>query len=246
MKKLTKCTFSKISTETQKIFFLIVILLIATIYISLNPDTFFAGESAGRNLISNPTFDRHIKGWYRFRAGIKRDIRVYRGRSRNRKRRASMYFPSKVKNRKIYWTKKIKVTPGHFYTFRAYFRSKNVPSAPKLTIYSYSASGKRLRFQEEWFSVSKRNTWQETAMEYRAMDKVSRIRLYISNSGSTRASLWVDDVYFGKGRTTLKQKPSRKVPFKSSRIRVDSKGNFQIRQQNTFKPFFPLGIMNTS
>ena len=246
MKKSKKSTQSKISTKYPHVYYLIAFVFFVFAVLTLNSTTFFAAERMGRNLISNSNFDRNIKGWHRFRRGIKRDTRVYRGRSRNRKTRASMYFPPKVKNRKIHWTKKIKVTPGHFYTFRAYFRSKNVPSAPKLTIYSYSASGKRLRFQEEWFSVSKRNTWQETVMEYRAMDKVSRIRLYISNSGSTRASLWVDDVYFGKGRTILKQKPSRKVPFKSSRIRVDSKGNFQIRQQNTFKPFFPLGIMNTS
>ncbi len=162
MKKLTKSTKSKISIKIPHIFFFIVLILLVFVVLLLNSTTFFAAERMGRNLISNPTFDRNIKGWHRFRAGIKRNTRVYRGRARRtkkrgskrqRKRRASMYFPPRAKNRTINWTKKIKVTPGHYYTFRAYFRSRNVPSAPKLSIYSYSALGKRLRYQEEWFSV---------------------------------------------------------------------------------------------
>ncbi|KKL76283.1 hypothetical protein LCGC14_2046440, partial [marine sediment metagenome] len=197
--------------------------------------------AAGPNLISNSTFDENIDGWYRFTAGIKRDTNVYKGSSG-----ASMYFPPNDTNRKIYWTKKIKVTPGHFYTFRAYFRSTNVPSAPKLNIYSYNAAGERMRYQQEWFSVSKSDTWQETAMEYRAMDNVSDVLLYIGDSGHTDAELWVDDVYFGEGRVTLEQASSSKAPFTGNRVKIDSKGNFEVNQNGAFKPFFPFGITNTS
>ncbi len=255
MKKLTKSTKSKISIKIPHIFFFIVLILLVFVVLLLNSTTFFAAERMGRNLISNPTFDRNIKGWHRFRAGIKRNTRVYRGRSRRtkkrgskrqRKRRASMYFPPRAKNRTINWIKKIKVTPGHYYTFRAYFRSRNVPSAPKLSIYSYSALGKRLRYQEEWFSVSKKNTWQEAVMEYRAMDKVSRVRLYLSDSNDTNAELWVDDVYFGEGRATPRHSSGKKVPFRGRKVRVDSRGNFEVNQNGSFKPFFPFGIMNTS
>ena len=157
-----------------------------------------------------------------------------------------MYFPPNATNRTINWTKKIKVTPGQFYTLRAYFRSHNVPSAPKLSIYSYSASGKRLRYQDEWLSVSKSDTWQEALMEYRAMDNVSDIRLYISNSNDTDAELFVDDVYFGEGRATLEQASSPKVPFTGNTVRIDAEGNFEVNQNGTFKPFFPFGIMNNS
>ncbi|KKK50212.1 hypothetical protein LCGC14_3127270, partial [marine sediment metagenome] len=53
-------------------------------------------KSASLNLISNPTFDSNIDGWYRFTTGIKRDASVYKGSSG-----ASMYFPPNADNRTI-------------------------------------------------------------------------------------------------------------------------------------------------
>jgi hypothetical protein len=67
------------------------------------------------------------------------------------------------------------------------------------------------------------------------------VQLKIHKMANTRpdGQVWVDEVYFSEG-VGLEQPPSPKRAFDGAHVRVDELGNFEIRKDGTWEPFFPL------
>ncbi len=53
--------------------------------------------------------------------------------------------------------------------------------------------------------------------------------------------VWADDFYLGEG-LGLEQPPSPKKPFDGAHVRVDALGNFEVKKNGVWTPFFPLCI----
>lgn len=142
---------------------------------------------------------------------------------------------------------KISVEPGKFYTFRAYLRASEVPASSRLVVWAYDAPGKLTTWQEEWWSISKREVWQEATVEYWATETTSDVLIDITNTQEgAQTAMWIDDVYFAEGQAVLEQQSSAKRGFSGSRVRADDAGNFEVYQNGGWRPFFPFGLINNS
>ncbi len=139
-------------------------------------------------------------------------------------------------------TQTVSMEPNKFYTFSIYARSDVYP-LPTLEIFA-SFNGKNLH-STKW-SPSKVNEWQECVMFFEnTTSSTATLELKIFFSTSCKgipAAIWVDDAYFGEGKS-FEQPPSSKRAFNGSAVRIDTLGNIELNKNGNWTPFFPLSIL---
>lgn len=159
-----------------------------------------------------------------------------------------------------HWSNKALVSPkfklekGKYYTFGAYIKAVGANKGQNI-IFNISGAGYS---NEMNFNVSKANRWESVVFPYRA-NKTGyyQIRVftykysfttdkkYAKKDGSNldrSASIYVDDFYVYESRSdkiVTKEKVSKKVPFKSQIVKVDSLGNWYIKESGSWRGFFP-------
>ncbi|MBN1672662.1 MAG: sigma-70 family RNA polymerase sigma factor [Kiritimatiellae bacterium] len=146
----------------------------------------------------------------------------------------------------------VPVTPGRVYTFSLYMRSTHVPRWLTLRIDHLDGDRKRLktaeghyRFEQQTCGNSVAQRWEEAAMEFRASARThyAEIKLFPWVSEDNTGHVWADDFYFGEG-TGFEQPPSPKSAFAGSRVRVDALGNYEVKRNGEWVPFFLWGVFN--
>jgi len=142
----------------------------------------------------------------------------------------------------------IKVEPGKTYTFSVYVRSEVWPPALLYLHASYvTASGKWVRNPLDGggsWSNAKTDRWEECVTFFTPETGDEYIRLSIGVSHQVEGEdrdLWIDDIYFGEGRS-FEQPVSPRKRFAGEMTRVDALGNVEIRRGGEWMPFFPLCI----
>ncbi len=149
----------------------------------------------------------------------------------------------------------IPVDEGNWYIFRGYMYVKSVPSDMVRFYIGYTNNGTHIRsVTYTLLANATANQWEEFVVPiYIQKDKnVTSIKMFIKNMGSvdTNESLmsgvWIDDMSVYKVKDTFElfgDAPyEEKDAFDGSYVKVDSLGNFSIKDNSTFKPFFPIII----
>ncbi len=143
----------------------------------------------------------------------------------------------------------IPVEPGKVYTFSVYAKIDSWPPP-------------RLRFgigfrdaDNHWthnatlgsgrWGVNEVGEWQEVVGFFYPDEGDVFAQLSIQGGdaldGDPNHDVWVDDVYFGEGKS-FGDPPSPKTPFDGTQVRVDDLGNIEILHDGQWQPFFPLCI----
>lgn len=83
--------------------------------------------------------------------------------------------------------------------------------------------------------------WEECALAVFVPEEAAFVQLKIHKADDTRPGgrVWVDEIYFGAG-LGLARPPAAKRPFNGGRVRVDELGNFEVKRDGRWTPFFPL------
>ncbi len=142
----------------------------------------------------------------------------------------------------------IKVEPGKTYTFGVYVRSGEWPPALLYLHASYVTASNRWRRNPldgggRW-SNAKVDGWEECVTFFTPEPGDEYIRLSLGLAHRTEGEdrdLWIDDVYFGEGRS-FEQPVSPRKRFVGAMTRVDALGNVEIHRGGEWTPFFPLCI----
>jgi hypothetical protein len=139
----------------------------------------------------------------------------------------------------------IPVSPGTLYTFSAYIRSGAWPPG-NVTLYvaAVNADGTQIRqLLGNAHANSKLGVWEEAAITIIPEPDVQFISVHAErfNAQSGTGDMWVDDFSLTRG-LVLREPPTPKTEFTGSRVRVDSRGNFDVFENGKWKPFFPFCI----
>ncbi|MCD6497898.1 MAG: hypothetical protein J7M25_06270 [Deltaproteobacteria bacterium] len=142
----------------------------------------------------------------------------------------------------------IPVEPGKVYTLSLYAKIESWPP-PRLYI------GVGYRDEDgHWthngrgggrWGVSEVGEWQEVVGFFypEPGDAFAQPSIQGGDSldGDPNHVIWIDDVYFGEGKS-FAEPPSAKTPFDGTMTRVDDLGNIELLRDGQWVPFFPLCI----
>ncbi len=141
----------------------------------------------------------------------------------------------------------VKVTPGKVYTFSVFMRSAGLPSG-NITLFPevMTAGGafvRQVQTAATGYTNSAANKWEESVVVVTADSSMEYLRLRVVrfNPQASYADIWIDDAYVGEGVNFLNP-PAPKRAFDGANVKVDSLGNFQVKENGVFKPFFPTCI----
>lgn len=141
----------------------------------------------------------------------------------------------------------IPVTPGKSYTVSAFMKVNAWPAFLATQIEVRDEAGNFLYNAPGGYqATSEPERWQEITFFYTARPGDARVRLqFIRSDKSPRldGEIWLDDFYFGEGMS-FDQPPAAKQGFDGLDTRIDALGNFEIRDGDNWKPFFPICIYN--
>lgn len=136
----------------------------------------------------------------------------------------------------------IAVEPGKRYTYGFYFKTEGGPTYVGAQISLHDSNGKFIRNDVSGIGgTTEDGQWQEYALPFIVPQGVAFIGCQAFKAENTRpgAVVWADDFYLGEG-LGLDQPPAAKKPFDGAHVRVDALGNFEVKKNNVWKPFFPL------
>lgn len=241
--RLPKWEMVRVRETTKWRYYIVVALVVA--FSVLAPVSLLQAQGAattagGPNLIPNPSFDANAGEWWS-EGTIRRDTNVARGSGG-----ASLAINS-GDNGRTGWHTPIRVTPGAYYTLRAYGMSDSAPVDLRLRIWTYDSSGAAINWQEEWLSISESSQWQEQVAEYVAPARASNVIIELANGQDAGPhNLWMDDIYFGEGKVSFEQPSGPRESFAGQRVRIDGNGNFEVNRGGSWEPYFPFGIIPTS
>jgi len=147
----------------------------------------------------------------------------------------------------------IPVEEGNWYIFRGYMYVKSVPSDMVRFYIGYSNNGSHVRtVTYTLLANATANHWEEFVVPvYIQKDKnATDIKMFIRNTGAVDTDenvvggVWIDDMSIYKVKDTSEffgDAPyTPKDAFDGSYVKVDSLGNFSVKDGSVFKPFFPL------
>jgi hypothetical protein len=193
-------------------------------------DSSFEKESSNMNLAYGAKYDETIK-----RSG-KRSIKL-------------------TNNNDIVNIYNIPVEEGSWYIFRGYMYVSSTPSDIVRFYIGYSNHGTHIRsIVHTILSNSKANHWEEFVVPVyiQKHKNITDIKCFIRNTGgpntaiSSIGDIWIDDVTVHKVRDSSQlfgeTKPSIKQAFDGAYVKIDALGNFSVKKDEEFKPFFPVII----
>jgi len=199
--------------------------------INIASDTFdssFEIQSSNYFLDENASFDNSLK------------------RSGNRSIRLSQNEDAV----KIY---NIPVTEGSWYIISGHMYVKSLPSDVVRFYTGYTNNGSHVgSVNYTLISISKAGEWEEfiVPLYVQKGKNIKDIKITIRNVGepdtviSPVSDVWIDDLSVHKVKDSAHlfgfTKPEYKRAFEGSKVRVDSLGNFELKEDKEFKPFFPL------
>ena len=131
---------------------------------------------------------------------------------------------------------------GKRYTLGFFAKTANGPTLVGANVGIYDANREFIRNIGGIRSgTTKDGPWEECAVPMFVPDEAEFIQIKITKMANTRpgGQVWVDDIYFGEG-VGLEQPPSSKRGFDGMHVRVDQLGNFEIKREGEWTPFFPL------
>lgn len=145
-----------------------------------------------------------------------------------------------------YWS----VTPETTYTFSVYMKTDgNLPQAlPQIIVGLYDNSDTWLRnvaFEVQSTSDAG-SDWQEVVVAFQPKSGETEVGFKIemmaqANEATTPATVWVSDAYMGEG-VLFDRAASAKSAFDGSLVKIDERGNFEIKQDGDWQAFFPICI----
>ncbi len=149
-------------------------------------------------------------------------------------------------------TATFKLEKGKHYTFGAYMKAIGSDKGQNVM---FKISGPGENVEMNW-NVSKADQWEEVSMPYRA-EKTGNYWIscftfryalttdgrYAKKDGTNldRSSrVFVDDFYVHETQDIEPNEPyTPKVPYVSSNVKIDEQGNWQIKENEKWKDFFP-------
>ena len=138
--------------------------------------------------------------------------------------------------------KLVTVKTGQRYTFGFHFKTQNGPTYVGGRISLHDKDRKYLRnLTSTWGGTTTDDSWQEYALPFVVPEGVAYVGCQVFKGPSTKEGglVWADDFYLGTG-VGLADPPSPKKAFDGQQVRVDSLGNFEIRQKGKWTPIFPM------
>lgn len=138
----------------------------------------------------------------------------------------------------------IPVQAGEQYTFSFFIRTTNGPTYAGAQVGLFTSNRDFIRnLIAGRLGTSRDGIWEEVALTLTVPAGTSFVQLQTYKTENTRGDgeVFVDDFYLGQGRS-LEQPTAIKRPFSGEDVRVDSLGNFEIRIEDRWEPFFPLCI----
>ncbi len=148
----------------------------------------------------------------------------------------------------------IPIQEGSWYIISGYMYVKSIPNDVIRVNIEYAKDGQDFRsILFSPISVSSANVWEEFILPvYIQKDKnITHLNLAFYNIGEPNSTMkssdvWIDDlsVYEVKDSSQLfgLSKASIKNSFNGSIVKVDSFGNFEVKNGDSFEPFFPIII----
>jgi hypothetical protein len=139
-------------------------------------------------------------------------------------------------------TELIAVEPGKRYTYGFYIKTLNGPTYVGAQISLHDSNRKFLRNHASGRGGTSRDgQWEEYALPFVVPEGVAFIGCQVFKTENTKPDgvVWADDFYLGEG-LGLEQPPAAKKPFDGAHVRVDALGNFEVKKQGVWMPFFPL------
>jgi hypothetical protein len=150
----------------------------------------------------------------------------------------------------------IPVEEGNWYVVSGYMYIQSLPSDVIRFYIGYDREdGTHIRsVMHTLLSNASENSWEEFIVPvYIQKGKdIKNIKLFVKNTGSpdvnvpTISDVWIDDISVYKvddsSQLFGKEKPFVKQAFDGTKVKVDSLGNFSIKENGEFEPFFPMII----
>ncbi len=192
----------------------------------------------GKNLVANPSI-KTMTHWTPLR-----DAEFDAATSRLDDGSGSILLKTPIPNGSAVNADLIPVRAGQQYTYGFYFKTLNGPTLVGAQISLHDAKKTYLRnLASARGAATHDGAWQEFALPFVVPPGIEYIGLQAYKTDNTQpgGKVWVDDFYLGKG-LGLEQPPSPKRGFDGSHVRVDPLGNFEIKKNDTWTPFFPLSM----
>jgi len=160
-------------------------------------------------------------------------------------------------NNKALISPKFKLEKGKYYTFGAYIKAIGANKGQNIM---FNISGDGYTNEMNW-NISKANRWENVVFPYRA-NKTGYYKISVftykytfttdkkyakknSSNLDKSAKILVDDFYVYKSESdeiVTKEPESKKVPFESEVVKIDSLGNWFIKENGNWKGIFPKFI----
>jgi len=138
----------------------------------------------------------------------------------------------------------IAVVPGKTYTIACYMKSGSWPPAMfTLFLQIVTSGGGWVRNGNgSRQSNSQPDEWEECVILFTpgAGEEYMKVTCYgWPDSPDPSSPMWIDEVYVGE-EMGFEQPPAQKTGFDGSHVRVDDLGNFEVKKNGQWEPFFPL------
>lgn len=190
----------------------------------------------GANLVKNPGVNTP-KNW-----SLVRDAVYDETVSRSKDGSGSFRLVTPLPTSSMAVSENVPVEQGKTYTFGFYFKTVNGPTNVGAQISLHDEKGTYLRnLISAHGGTTRDDEWQEFALPFTVPEGVVSVGLQVYKTENTKpgGQVWADDFYLGEG-LGLEQPPSPKTPFDGAQVRVDHLGNFEVKEGDDWKPFFPL------
>jgi hypothetical protein len=192
----------------------------------------------GRNLVPNPTVTTGSK--WSFFGDAEFDAAISRGQDGSGA--VELITPVSKPNGSKVFSDFIPIKAGMKYTYGFYIKTANGPTHAGCQISIHGRDRKFIRnIAGGRVSTTQDGQWQECALPVFVPEKVAFVRVQVFKTENTKAAgqVWADDFYLGEG-IGLEQPPSPKRSFHGEHVRVDTLGNFEVKKDGAWTPFFPL------
>ena len=136
----------------------------------------------------------------------------------------------------------IPIQGGRKYVYGFYIKTDNGPTHAGCQVSIHRSDKSYIRnIAGGRVSTSRDGVWEECALSVFVPDEAVFVRLQVFKTENTKPEgvVWADDFYLGEG-IGLDQPPSQKTAFEGESVRVDELGNFEIKRDGAWQPFFPL------
>ena len=190
----------------------------------------------GKNLIVNPSVKTTLS-WT-----LVRDARYDALTSRKKDGSGSFQLETPLPKSSMALSELIPIRSGQRYTFGFYFKTLNGPTYVGAQISLHDSNRKYLRNHTAALGGTTRDgEWQEFVLPFVVPKDIMFIGLQVYKTDNTKpgGKVWADDFYLGEG-LGLEQAPSPKQGFDGAHVRLDALGNFDIKKNGVWTPFFPL------